>query len=343
MKIWIDITNAPHVRFFKDIIEYFNREGEDLLVTARKFGDIHRLMDMYNIDFESIGGHGVTLEDKLKSSTQRLDALADRISKEKFDIALSKHSIELPRVAFGLGIPSLYVLDNEHAQAANKLTLPLVDRLIAPEIIDVWKLISYGFNPNNLIRYDGTSEIMHFKSFEYNENIFDDLNLDLKFSKTILMRPEPSLASYLDADCRRSVLSPVVEKLKDYANILILPRFKEQAEIFEGIDNLTILEPPVDTSSIIKKCDLVIGAGGTMNREAAILQTPVISCYPGVPLSADIYYINKGLMFRINDTDEIINNALKLLVAEKKDKDIFHDDLFQLIINNVYDLYDNSK
>ncbi|KZX12648.1 DUF354 domain-containing protein [Methanobrevibacter curvatus] len=338
MKIWIDITNAPHVRFFKDIIEYFKNEGEDLIVTGRKFGDIHKLMDMYNIDFESIGGHGVSLEDKLKTSTERLNNLVDFIVGEKIDVALSKHSIELPRVSFGLSIPSLYVLDNEHAQAANKLTLPLCDRLIAPQIIDVWKLLSYGMDPNDLIRYDGTSEIMHFKNFEFNENIFNDLNLDLKFPKTILMRPEPSLASYLDADCRHSVLSPVVETLKKYANILILPRFKEQAEIFEGIENVTILHPPVDTSSIIKKADLVIGAGGTMNREAAILQTPVISCYPGIPLSADKYYINKDLMFRINDTDEIINKALKLLVAPKKHIQINHDNLFKLIVDNVYDL-----
>jgi predicted glycosyltransferase len=67
---------------------------------------------------------------------------------------------------------------------------------------------------------------MHFNNFKFNENIFDDLGLDLPLQKTILMRPEPSLASYLNTDCRKSVLSPVVDVLKEYANILILPRFK---------------------------------------------------------------------------------------------------------------------
>ncbi len=257
---------------------------------------------------------------------------------KKIDVALSKHSIELPRISFGLGIPSLYVLDNEHAEAANKLTLPLCDRLIAPRIIDMWKLIGYGANPNKLIRYNGTSEIIHFKSFKYNENILSDLNIDLINPKTILMRPEPSLASYLDADCRESVLSPIVDVLKEYANILILPRFKEQSEIFKDIENVTILKPPVDTSSIIKRCDLVIGAGGTMNREAAVLHTPVISCYPGTPLSVDKYYIDKGLMFRSNNTEEVINKALSFLVNPSKKKEIKHDNLFQLIVDNVYEL-----
>ena len=66
MKIWIDISNAPHVRFFKDIIKYLEAEGEDVVVTARQFGDIHKLLDMYGIDFISVGKHGVTLYDKLR-------------------------------------------------------------------------------------------------------------------------------------------------------------------------------------------------------------------------------------------------------------------------------------
>jgi predicted glycosyltransferase len=269
--------------------------------------------------------------------------LVDIIHGEKVDVALSKHSIELPRITFGLGIPSLYVLDNEHALAANKLTLPLCDRIITPDIIDFWKLMKFGADPNTIIPYNGTSELMHFKSFKYNDNVFDDLNLDLTHPKTILMRPEPSLASYLDADCRKSVLSPIVDELKNVANILILPRFKEQAEIFEGIENVSILKPPVDTSSIIKKADLVIGAGGTMNREAAILQTPVISCYPGETLSVDQYYINKGLMYRSIDSDDVIEKALDFIVNPHEKIDVKTDDLFQVIIDNLYDLARNGK
>ncbi len=343
MKVWIDISNAPHVRFFKDVIKYLEAEGEDVIVTARQFGDIHKLLEMYDIDFISVGKHGVSLYDKLRESTSRVYNLVDIINDEKVDVALSKHSIELPRISFGLGIPSLYVLDNEMALAANKLTLPLCDRIIAPSSIDFWKLMKFGADPNTIIPYEGTSELMHFKSFEYNDNVFEDLNLNLTHPKTILMRPEPSLASYLDVDCRKSVLSPIVDELKNVANILILPRFKEQAEIFEGIENVSILKPPVDTSSIIKKCDLVVGAGGTMNRESAILQTPVISCYPGETLSVDQYYVDKGLMFRSHDTEEVIQKALEFIVKPREKVDVQTDDLFEIIIDNLYDLAKNGK
>ena len=98
MKIWIDISNAPHVRFFKDVIKYLIDEGEDVIVTTRQFGDIHKLMDMYGIDYISVGKHGVSLKDKLRESTTRVTDLFDIIADEKIDVAVSKHSIELPRV-----------------------------------------------------------------------------------------------------------------------------------------------------------------------------------------------------------------------------------------------------
>ena len=90
MKIWIDISNAPHVRFFKDVIKYLIDEGEDVIVTTRQFGDIHKLMDMYGIDYISVGKHGVSLKDKLRESTTRVTDLFDIIADEKIDVAVSK-------------------------------------------------------------------------------------------------------------------------------------------------------------------------------------------------------------------------------------------------------------
>ncbi len=252
-------------------------------------------------------------------------------------MAVSKHSIELPRISYGLNIPSVYILDNEHAIAANKLTLPLCNRIILPNVIKPESVVKCGAEPDYLLPYNGTSEITHLEDFQYNPHIFEDLKLDLKKEKTILMRPEPSLASYLDADCRTTVLSPIVEALEDQANILVIPRFREQQQIFEDDDQVTLIKPPVDTFSLMKACDLVIGAGGTMNREAALLGTPVISCYPGKLLSVDAYYIEKGLMKRSTNSEEIIQMAKELLKDDRHVKELVTDDLFKIIIENIYD------
>lgn len=341
LKVWIDIVNSPHVHFFRSIIKYLQQQGEEVLVTARQFGDVHRLLDLFRIEYQSVGKHGVSLQEKLLVSTERVYQLSRIISEENPDIAISKHSIEFPRVSFGLGIPSIYILDNEHAIAANKLTLPLCDKIIIPKVINIWDVVRAGADPNALIRYQGTSELTHLRDFQYNPHIFEDLNLDLKKNKTILMRPEPALASYLDADCRKSVLSPIVDRLKDYANILMIPRFREQKQIFEN--EVIIIKPPVDTFSLMKRCDLVIGAGGTMNREAALLGTPVISCYPGKLLAVDKYYIQKGLMKRSTDVDSVVNLALHMVMENQTPLTLNNDDLFQIIVDNIYDSYNSVK
>jgi uncharacterized protein len=336
LKVWIDIVNAPHARFFHSIIRYLEEQGEEVFVTTRRFGDVHRLLDLFDIEYTLVGWHGVTLEEKLIRSTQRAYELSQLISREKPDVAVSKHSIELPRVSYGLKIPSVFVLDNETAIAANKLTLPLCDKIILPKVIDPQSVISCGANPDGLLPYNGTSELTHLVDFKYNPNIFQDLKLDLKKDKTILMRPEPALASYLDADCRKTVLSPIVEALEDQANILVIPRFREQQDIFEDDDKITLIKPPVDTFSLMKACDLVIGAGGTMNREAALLGTPVISCYPGTLLSVDAYYIENGLMKRSTYPEEIVGMAQELLNDNHKPLELSNDDLFGIIIDNIY-------
>ena len=80
-----------------------------------------------------------------------------------------------------------------------------------------------------------------------------------------------------------------------------------------------------------------------MNREAAILQTPVISCYPGETLSVDQYYINRGLMYRSNDTEDVIEKALEFIVKPHDKINLETDDLFQVIIDNLYDLARKGK
>lgn len=340
MKIWIDIVNTPHVRFFNGIIKKLRKDGHEVLITARDFSNIHDLLDIFGLEYTSIGDHGVTLEEKLLSSTKRAYDLSKFISKEDIDIAITKHSIELPRVAFGLGIPNIFILDNEHAIAANKLTLPLTNKLIIPEIFDVWNTIKFGMNPNNIVQYNGTCEITHLEDFKYNEKILETLNLDLDDNKKIiLMRPEPSLASYLHTDCTKSVLTPIVNELKDIANILVIPRFKAQSTIFKDIPHVHVIKTPVDTFSLTKKADLLIGAGGTMNREAALLKTPVISCYPGKVLSVDKYYIEKGLMKRSTDLNEIIKLAKELLTKKSKEVELKTDNLIDLIVDEIYKTY----
>ena len=76
--------------FFKSIINYLENEGEEVFITARKFGDVLQLLDIFNIQYTKVGSHGATLEQKLLKSTERVYKLSKIIAKEKPDIAVSK-------------------------------------------------------------------------------------------------------------------------------------------------------------------------------------------------------------------------------------------------------------
>jgi predicted glycosyltransferase len=109
LKVWIDIVNAPHARFFQSIIRYLERQGEEVFVTTVGLGMFHRLLDLFGINYHWWGGMEFTLEEKLIRSTQRAYELSQIISREKTGCTVSKHSIELPRVSYGLKIPSVFV------------------------------------------------------------------------------------------------------------------------------------------------------------------------------------------------------------------------------------------
>jgi predicted glycosyltransferase len=57
--------------------------------------------------------------------------------------------------------------------------------------------------------------------------------------------------------------------------------------------------------NLVYYSDLVIGAGGTMNREATVLGTPVYTIFKGRIGSVDQHLIESGKMVRIENTSDI--------------------------------------
>jgi predicted glycosyltransferase len=51
--------------------------------------------------------------------------------------------------------------------------------------------------------------------------------------------------------------------------------------------------------------DLLVSAGGTMNREAAVLGTPVWSVFEGRPGAVDDQLVREGRLRLLHDPDEI--------------------------------------
>ncbi|EHR79061.1 hypothetical protein OCC_01724 [Thermococcus litoralis DSM 5473] len=311
MKIWVDIVNAPHAHFFKGIIRELEKRGHEVLVTTREFDGLTGILDMLGIDYYVVGKHGgSTLEGKLIASVERQYKLAKLVIEEKPDLALYKNSPEAPRVAFGLGIPTIGFADNDTAIAVNKLMLPFTRRLIYPKAIDAYELIKCGADVNSLKPINGIPELAHVYGFIPSKRPLKELGLSPH--SYIVMRTEPIKANYFNGDAEKSVLENIIPLLPDIP-IVLFPRTESQKKRFEHFENVIIPGHVTDSLSLLYYAKLMIGAGGTMNREALALGTPTISTYPGKLLAITRWLISLGIKFHSTDPIEVSEKAWELM------------------------------
>ncbi len=294
--IWVDITNLPHVLFFKDFISKHNA-----LVTTRKLDGLTKLLEMHKINYISVGKHGKNKKSKLVESSKRIKRLVEIISKHEIELAIAKHSVELPRVAFGLGIPCFQVVDNEYAEKQNRLFLSLCDKIIVPEALDEKKLIKQGADKEKIIKFNGICEYVHIKGFSPSKPLINE--------EYVLVRPEPFYASYFRSRRRTQELINEINQLGYKA--VVMPRGNEK---YKNVIHVKA----VDSLNLIYHAQAFAGGGGTMNREASLLGTPTISFYPQELLGVDKFLIKKGLLFHAHELEEISENILELV--ERKEE-----------------------
>ncbi len=289
--IWVDITNMPHVLFFREFIK-----ENDALVTTRDFGSLHTLLEMNGIEYISLGRHGgADKKAKLLESTKRVHELTDLISEHTIGVAVAKHSVELPRVAYGLGIPSIFVVDNEYAVHQNRLTLPLATDMVMPQALDTRLIMKHGADMAHAHKFKGVCEASHLKGFK------PDKGKVKEYGEYVVVRPEPYTASYFQSESHTQEL---INRLKgNDLNVIVLPRGTER------YDNATHLES-LDTLNLLYHAKAFFGGGGTMNREAAILGTPAVSFYSQELLGVDRMLINLGLLHHTTSLDLDLSEIL---------------------------------
>ena len=286
MRIWIDISNAPHVRFFRKLMQ-----GEDVLVTARDFGAIPQMLDSLGIEYTLIGRHGgKEPADKLVASSERVSGLAKIVSGFRPDIAVHKYSVEGARVALGLNIPYLAVADNEIAYFQNLLTLPFAKTIVLPKAIQ--KIDGIGSKDESVIRFDGVCEVAHVDGFAPDEGVIERTGIDPE-EPLVVFREAAMQAAYNHGDLYIDKLLPL---LKEDTQLVVVPREGQVVPAGVKVAN------EVDTLSLLYYADVVISGGGTMTREAALMGTRAISLFPE-RLAVDEYLASKGLLEHLEVAD----------------------------------------
>jgi len=300
--VWIDLTNSPHVLVMRPLIERLRAAGHDVEITARDFAQTLELCARFGIAHTAIGRHrGERRRDKAVGLLARSLALARWARRRGFDLALGHGSNDVTVAARMLGVPSATAFDYEWAPVQHTVNCRLARAVVVPEAIPPERLHRYGATDAKLRRYPGLKEEYYLADFEPDTAVLDELGID-RGEPLAVVRTPPEVSLYHRFES--PVFAQVLERLQGTQTV-VLPRTAEQRAELRARGGFLVPEGAVDAQSLVAFSDLVVSAGGTMNREAVALGTPVVTTFAGRLGAVDERLLAEGRLARLRDAAQV--------------------------------------
>jgi len=302
VNVWVDLTNSPHVLVMRPVIVELRRRGHDVQVTARDFAQTLELCERFGIAHTAIGRHrGGNVAAKARGLAARSLALGRWARGRRFDLALGHGSNDITVAAALLRIPSSTTFDYEWATVQHNVNCRLARAVVVPQAIPPERLYRYGAR-GKVRSYPGLKEEYYLADFEPDATVLAELGLDpTKTIAVVRTPPEVSLYHRFEND----LFAQVLERLAGSAQVIVLPRTPDQRTELERHGGFIIPTHAIDAQSLIAYADLVVSAGGTMNREAVALGTPVYTIFEGRPGAVDDHLIATGRLKRLTHPQDI--------------------------------------
>ena len=333
MRVWVDMTASAHVLVFRPLIAILRDRGDEVEITARDYAQTLQLLELHGLEATVIGKHGGRSRfRKAREMTHRLGALRRWARGRDFDVALAHGSHELTMTARRLGIPSSTTFDYEWAWLQHQLGCRAASRVVVPESIPPARLATYGARPPKLLQYPGLKEEYYLADFEPDASLLDRFGVD-RSRVLVVLRPPPDVSLYH----RHS--NPLFPMTLDYlgrhenVHAFVLPRTEEQREYVRRLDLPSVILPEtaVDAQNLIALADVVVSAGGTMNREAAALGVPVYTTYGGRLGGVDEQLIREGRLVPLTDPRALDLRKHDTLPLERVRRD--PNDMLELLLS----------
>jgi predicted glycosyltransferase len=303
MNIWVDMSAPAHVLVLRPIIERLRAQGHTVEITSRDYAQTQALLDLHGMEHTPIGRHGGAsrLQKAYRLGARSLTMI--RFGRGRsFDLALAHGSNDLAIAARALGIPEANMHDYEYAVTQHRIGCRLAKRVMFPESVPPERLRRFGVGPEKLFPYPGIKEEYYLYDFEPDAGALSRLSVDTS-RVVVIVRPPPDVSLY---HRKSNPLFPkVLARLGQDSDIhaVVLPRTQAQRELVESLQLPSLIVPPaaVEAQSLVALADLVVSAGGTMNREAAALGTPVYTTYGGRLGGVDEALIRSGRLRPLTD------------------------------------------
>ena len=301
--------SAPaHVLVLRPIIERLEAEGHEVEVTARDYAQTLALLQLHGMPHTEIGRHGGASRVR---KAYRLAARSTQMLRfgrgRGFDLALAHGSNDLAIAAKSLGIPEANMHDYEYAVTQHRIGCRLARRVMFPDSVPLERLRRFGVTAEKYFPYPGLKEEYYLSDFEADPDALRKLGVE-ESRVVVIVRPPPDVSLYH----RKS--NPLFPKVLDRlgrdedVHAVVLPRTQEQRQFIEGLRLPSVVVPAgaVEAQSLVALADLVVSAGGTMNREAAALGVPVYTTYGGRLGGVDEALIKSGRLRPLTDPRAVV-------------------------------------
>jgi uncharacterized protein len=308
VRVWIDVSNSPQVPFFRPLITLLRDRGHEVSVTTREYAQTTELLSLHGIEHDVVGPRhgGASAAGKARAMGGRLRALRSYARRQRFDIALAHASHELPMVARSLGVPSSYAFDYEFARVQHGFGCRAAHRVVVPDAIPQDRLDPVGARGRKVRRYPGLKEEYYLHGFVPNLRVLGELGVERERALVIVRTPPDVSLYHREAN---PLFGDVVERLGRDPEVqtIVLPRTAEQrAEIVaRGLPSVLVPEHAVDAQSLVALSDLVVSAGGTMNREAVALGVPAYTTFAGRLGAVDTALVEEGRLLILTSAGDL--------------------------------------
>jgi uncharacterized protein len=301
------MTNPAHVVVLRPLVDLLETGGHEVTLTARPLSHTTELLDDWGHPYTAIGHHGGAGKlGKALAAGSRVAQAFGFARGNNFDYGLAHGSTDLPPVGRVLGIPNTTMFDYEWARLQHEVNCRLATRVLVPDAIPADRLAQYGARPPKLVQYPGLKEEYYLSAFEPDPAVLAELGLD-PARVIAVVRTAPSYALYLGGSENELVPRVLRRLLGEGAQVVVLARTDEQRRALRDVDPaLAVPERAVDGRSLAGLADLVVSAGGTMIREAAVLGTPVWSIFEGRLGAVDEQLEREGRVRLLRDPAELV-------------------------------------
>jgi predicted glycosyltransferase len=306
VRVWVDVTNTAHVVVLRPLVELLERDGHEVVLTARPLSHTFELLDAWGHPYTPIGRYGGAGRlGKARAAGGRLPALVRFGRRGRFDWALAHGSTDLTAAGRALRLPNTTMFDYEWASLQHHWNCRLATRVLVPEAIPPERLARYGARPPKLVRYPGLKEEYYLAAFEPDSTVLGELGLDPE-RLLCVVRTAPSYALYLGGSENPLLARVLLRLAREDAQTVVLARTDEQRRAARAVDaRIVVPDRAVDARSLVALADVLVSAGGTMNREAAVLGTPVYSIFEGRPGGVDERLAAEGRLRFLREPAEL--------------------------------------